>query len=201
VFKNKIKVLFTMVIVVIVLFIMVMDVPVNEINYTKTMDATMYLMVDGSEQLNGICIQNYDLWCDAAYTISDTYPYNKRSDSFSHVVGINYILHNKDGLPSELYIKLQDNIKSVEKNITKLSSHKAYDIGKYDVMMQTYNNYEKMINLAVNPSGTVSEYGNNFVQVYSKSDSLEKLYKNYWNQIAFLIINNISISIINTPYH
>jgi len=68
-------------------------------------------------------------------------------------------------------------------------------------MMQTYNNYEKMINLAVNPSGTVSEYGNNFVQVYSKSDSLEKLYKNYWNQIAFLIINNISISIINTPYH
>ncbi len=195
--RIKIKILFTMFIVIIVSFITAMDDPVNEINYTKTMDATMYLMVDGSQQLNSICVQNYDVWCNAAYTASDVNSYNKGYNSFSDVVGVKYTLHNKDGLPSELYIKLQDNIESVEKNITKLSLHKAYNTGKYDVMMQTYNNYEKMINLAVNPSGTVSVYVNNYIQAYSKSDSLEKLYNNYWNQIAFLI-NNTIISIINS---
>lgn len=195
--RNRMKLLLTIVVIVISLITALgtMDIPISETNYTKIMDATMYLMFEGSEQSNSICIQNYDAWCNATYVPSDTDSFNKKSNSFNNVVGINYNLLNKNGLPSELYMKSQDNIESVEKNINKLSLHKASNISKYNIMMQTYNNYKKIIDLAINPSGILSEYSNKFIQAYSTSDNLEKQYKDYWSHIAFLIKYNTFINL------
>ena len=182
--KTKKAILITLGIIVVCvivgIFVSVLSKNNNEKEYVNNLIKAQELMLDGAGDAESLCILTLKVWSNAIYEEADyetdeyTKPYGKFVDDFNDALANMYADSSVQSDIKEIKDR-QSNVKEIMKKL----SNPPQELEKcYESISELYDAYTRLVNVAVDPSGSYSsvsaeknEVVSDFLSAYEKVDS------------------------------
>ncbi len=154
----------------IVFFVLISSF-VKKKEYEAKFEKAVYLMFDGALEAESVSSLTHDVWSNTIYEkdsyLTDKYTKNSYGDFWDDFnVSLAALMLDKDYIADVEDIKKnQDEVQVLMKELK--NPPKGYE-DAYDALKTYYEAYTKLVNLAVDPSGSLSSYSSSFNEADSE---------------------------------
>lgn len=182
--KKKLIVLGIIILIVIFIIVGFILIPAkNKANYIDKLENIRIEMINGAIEAESICNLTYKVWYNAIWEENDqeTDKYTKDGIGIKHFIDFNKAIINlySDEEIINSISNIEENQKNVKTLIQDLQNPPKELQNCYDTVLNMYDYYKNLSDLAISPTGSLEDYSNNknnaidgFKTEYEKLDNI-----------------------------